>query len=165
MGYRNKTYVIFDGDKDMWAYAYMLGWRKNKNIDFNFYDAHDLRKILTATNEDYIKGILRERLSNTKQAIVVIGDLTKSHYKFVRWEIENCLSLKIPIVAVNLNNKRSLDNNLCPPILKGTPTVHVAFGSRIIKHALDNFCDGFSKYKNDSDLYYNDSVYKGLGYE
>ena len=30
MSYRNKTYVIFDGDKDLWAYAYMLGWKKKR---------------------------------------------------------------------------------------------------------------------------------------
>jgi hypothetical protein len=30
MSYRNKTYVIFDGDNDMWAYAYMKGWKANE---------------------------------------------------------------------------------------------------------------------------------------
>jgi len=29
MSYRNKTYVIFDGDNDMWAYSYMKGWKAN----------------------------------------------------------------------------------------------------------------------------------------
>ena len=29
MAYRNKTYVAFDGDNDMWAYAYMKGWKQN----------------------------------------------------------------------------------------------------------------------------------------
>jgi len=36
---------------------------------------------------------------------------------------------------------------------------------KIIKHALGNFCDNFSKYKNMTDLFYNDSVYKDLGVE
>jgi len=36
VGYRNKTYIIFDGDKDMWAYVYMKGWKKNEHIDFIF---------------------------------------------------------------------------------------------------------------------------------
>jgi hypothetical protein len=43
MAYRNKTYVIFDADNDMWAYGYMKGWKSNENLDFNFHDAHDLR--------------------------------------------------------------------------------------------------------------------------
>ncbi len=45
MSYRDKTYVIFDGDKDMWTYAYMKGWKQRENIDFNFYDAHDIRPL------------------------------------------------------------------------------------------------------------------------
>ncbi len=47
MSYRNRTYIIFDGDNDMWAYAYMKGWKTNDQIDFNFYDAHDLRTLPT----------------------------------------------------------------------------------------------------------------------
>ena len=42
MSYRDPTYVIFDGDKDQWAYQYMRGWQLNDRIDFDFRDAHDL---------------------------------------------------------------------------------------------------------------------------
>lgn len=165
MAYRNKTYVMFDGDEDMWAYAYMKGWTKSKNIDFDFHDAHDIRKIVSATNEAYIKGILRERFSNTKQAIVLIGPNTKNLYRFVRWEIETALGLGLPIVAVNLNKKRSIDADLCPPILKNTCTIHVAFGARIVRYALDDFCEDFQNRKDKVDWYYYDSTYKSLGYE
>ena len=147
MGYRNKTYVIFDGSKDMWAYGYMLGWKSKDHIEFDFHNAHEIREIKTATDPTYIKQILRERFTSTKQAIAVIGDETKSRHRFVRWELDTCLDLRIPIVAVNLNGKRQLDPDLCPPILKGTPTVHVAFRAKIIQHARDNFCDGFSSFK------------------
>ena len=85
MSYRNKTYVIFDGDNDMWAYAYMKGWKKNQNVDFNFQDAHDLNTITNLSSEENTKRKLRERLVNTKQAIVLIGDSTKDLYRFVRW--------------------------------------------------------------------------------
>ena len=43
MAYRNKTYVIFDGDEDMWAYAYMLGWISKDHIAFDFHNATTLR--------------------------------------------------------------------------------------------------------------------------
>ena len=92
MGYRNKTYVIFDGDKDMWAYAYMKGWKNQAHIDFDFYDAHDLRPLTERANEETVRSRLRERLGNTKQAIVLIGESTRYLYKFVRWELEMCLS-------------------------------------------------------------------------
>src|SRR5438105_14276064 len=123
MGYRNKTYVIFDGDEDMWAYGFMLGWKKNEHMDFDFYNAHDVNEIRNGTQEDTVKRKLRERIGNTKQAIVLIGDKTKNLFRYVRWEIETMLDLRIPIVAVNLDGKRAMDPNLCPAILQNTPTV------------------------------------------
>ena len=54
MAYRNKTYVAFDGDKDIHYYYLMRAWKDNDNVDFNFYDAHDLNTALdTSTGRDY----------------------------------------------------------------------------------------------------------------
>jgi hypothetical protein len=36
------AYVVFDGDNDKWAYAFMKGWKENRSIDFDYQDAHDL---------------------------------------------------------------------------------------------------------------------------
>lgn len=163
MGYRNKTYVIFDGDEDMWAYGFMKGWKMQDHIDFDFHDAHQINKLRDGSLESTVKAKLRVRLASTKQAIVLVGKKTKNLYRYVRWEIETCLELGIPIVVVNLNNKRCLDTELCPPILRGTSSVHVAFKMKIIKHALDDFCGNFKKYKNYTDLSYNDAAYKSLG--
>ena len=55
MSYRNKTYVVFDGDEDMWAYAFMKGWKTNDNIDFSFHDAHDLRPLTGRASEATVK--------------------------------------------------------------------------------------------------------------
>ena len=42
MPYRNKTYIAFDGDTDMSYYRTLQMWKANENINFEFYDAHDL---------------------------------------------------------------------------------------------------------------------------
>lgn len=163
MGYRNRTYVIFDADNDMWAYAYMIGWNKSEHIEFDFFDAHDLRKISDAQDEKYIKSILKERLKNTKQAIVIVGQKTRNLYRFVRWEIDQCLTMGIPIIAVNLNGWRRMDEERCPPLLRNTPTVHVSFKARIIRHAMDDFCENFVSFKEKKDLYYSDETYSAMG--
>ena len=139
MSYRNKTYVIFDGDNDIWAYGYMKGWKSNENMEFNFSDAHDLNTITDRASEETVKRKLRERISNAKQVIVLVGASTKNLFKFVRWEIEIALALDLPIVAANLNKRRTYDEELCPPILKNRYIVHVSFNARIIQYALDNF--------------------------
>jgi MTH538 TIR-like domain (DUF1863) len=165
MAYRNKTYVIFDGDSDMWAYRFMRGWKANARMDFDFVDAHDIRPLTDRASEDTVKRTLRERLSNTKQAIVLVGEKTKSLYRFVRWEIETCLDLDIPIVVVNLNGKRTLDRTLCPPILHEELAIHVSFNRAIIRHALDRFPESYENTDpaDDGPRRYKEAVYSRLG--
>lgn len=167
MGYRNKTYVVFDGDEDMWAYARMKGWKALENIDFNFYDAHDLKPLTRqARSEEYIKQRLAERMENAKQVIVLIGEKTKNLHRFVRWEIAQAQKQNLPVIAVNLNNLRSMDSSLCPPILKDENAIHVAFRMRIMKYALDDFPEFFNNRMDKSkktNWHYKDSVYKDLG--
>ncbi|MGO0308790.1 TIR domain-containing protein [Endozoicomonas acroporae] len=139
MSYRNKTYVIFDADTDIKWYRLMTAWKENDNIDFDFHNAHDLNNLLKSSSEETIKGKLRERLHNTKQAIVLVGENTKNLYKYVRWEIEVAISMDIPIIAVNLD-KSNKATDKTPSILKNRAYfVSVPFEQKKIKHALDKF--------------------------
>src|SRR5690554_8029950 len=125
MGHKNKTYIIFDGDNDKWAYANMKGWKALEHIDFDFENAHDEYPLTSnASDESYIKGKLRKRFANACQVIVLIGESTKNLYKYVRWELEVAQSLGLPIIAVNLNGDRAQNNDTCPPIIRDTYTVH-----------------------------------------
>lgn len=166
MAYRNKTYVCFDGDEDMKYYRTLQMWSENDSIDFDFYDAHDLNTSSDDSKEESIKKQLKERLKNTSGFIVLIGEKTKNLYKFVRWEMEQALSLDIPIIAVNINGKRQRDLERCPPIIKEQLAVHVSFNSAIIKYALDNWPSDHKKYKKEDKIqpyHYVDKVYKKLG--
>ena len=165
MSYRNKTYVIFDGDKDMWAYAYMKGWNTHQHMDFSFFDAHDIRPLTDRATEETVRTRLRERLVNTKQALVLVGESTQHLFRFVRWELEMCLKLNVPMVVVNLNGNRRMDQIRCPPILKGEYVAHVDFKMTIIKYALDQFPAEYSNRQSNSggDRFYNESVYQKLG--
>jgi Thoeris protein ThsB, TIR-like domain len=165
MSYRNKTYVIFDGDNDMWAYAYMKGWNESEHIAFDFYDAHDLHPLTERASEDTVRDRLRQRLANSKQAIGLIGESTRHLYKFVRWEIETALDLDFPMIGVNLNGSRQYESERCPPILRDKYVVHVPFKAKIIQYALDNFPAEYAKRDPNAggNRHYNDSVYTRLG--
>lgn len=164
MSYRNKTYVIFAGDEDIWAYGFMRGWRVSKHLDFNFHDAHDLNTITNRSQEQNTKRKLRSRLASAKQAIVLVGEKTKNLFRFVRWEIEACQDLGLPIVAANLNGQRDIDYNRCPAILRDADAIHVSFKLKIIKYALDEFCPNYSAYSgHGTNWYYTTDVYRNLG--
>ncbi|HXJ96321.1 MAG TPA: TIR domain-containing protein [Terriglobia bacterium] len=166
MSYRNKTYVVFDGDNDIYAYRFMKGWKALPNVGFNFHDAHDLGSELTDRPlELTIKRRLRERFSSAKQVIVLIGQHTRYLYRFVRWELEVALDLSLPIIAVNLNGKRLMDPERCPPIIKDEYVVHIPFKLAILRHALDQFpSQHLARDRQDrGPLYYPDAVYRSLG--
>jgi hypothetical protein len=71
MSSRNKTYVAF-ASENIRSYWLMEAWHANQNIEFNFFNAHDLYVSRDTSQPETIKRNLRERLKNAKQ-IVLFG--------------------------------------------------------------------------------------------
>jgi len=165
MGYRNKTYIAFDGDNDMHYYRLMMAWKANDGFSLNFHNAHDLNTARDSSQEESIKRQLRERFVNSKMLIILIGENTRYLTKFVKWELEVALKLGLPIVAVNLNGSRTIDDR-CPPTIINELVIYVPFKHDIIEYALDNWPSEFSRLRNEGksgDYYYNQNVYTRLG--
>ena len=139
MAYRNKTYVCFDGDKDIQYYYLMKAWKASDYVDFNFYDAHDLSTARDSSQEASIKKQLSERLSSAKLMVVLIGESTKYLTKFVKWEMEQAIRLAIPIIAVNLNNHNGVDDLRCPPTIRNQLCLHIPFKQKALEWAIDNW--------------------------
>lgn len=160
-----KTYVIFDGDNDIWAYGYMKGWNALPNIDFDLDDAHEVYRLYPNAPESVVKRELQKRFALSNNVIVLVGEHTKYLYKYVRWEIEAAQMLDLPIIVVNLNDKRTHDVNRCPPILSGHYAVHVSFEKNVIKHALENFPSEYYArvVTAPGDRHYSQDIYKQLG--
>jgi len=166
MAYRNKTYACFDGDTDMRYFNLLKAWHANDRFDFSYFDAHGLTQARDSSTEESIKRSLRERLNNTREFLLLIGENTKNLYRFVRWEIEVALKLDLPIIAVNLNGMREMDAKLCPPILKDELAIHIPFGQKIMDYALDRWPEQHEKQKKlgkSSPFLYPVTVYKQLG--
>lgn len=167
MAYRNKTYVIFDGDNDQWAYRFMRGWRANDSVNFDLYDAHEEGSELTdRASEDTVKRRLRERFSSAKQVIVLIGEHTNSLYRFVRWELQVALELELPIIAVHLKPGPSwYDWSRIPPIIRSEYVLHLPFKAAIIQFALGDFLPQYRGRPDNAQgpVSYSPAVYRRLG--
>ena len=166
MPYRNKVYVAFDADSDIRYYRLMCAWKQSDRTDFNFHNAHDLRQARDTSLEATIKRSLRERLRNSKVFVVLIGDKTRYLYRFVRWEIEQAITLDMPIINVNLNGMRQMDPNRCPALLRNHLCVHISFNAAILQHALQNWSEYYWQAKREGKrgaFYYNSNVYANLG--
>lgn len=157
MAYRNKVYVCVEYDSDNRYYNTLKMWDKNDKFDFKFFNAHDMNNIMKFSNEDSIKSKLRERLKNTKLMIVLIGERTKYHHKYVGWEIKQAQNLDIPIIAVNINKKNGIDNDLCPASLKMKNALHIPFKKEAIQLGMENWYDYYhktAKFSGGDDYFY-----------
>ena len=166
MGYRNKTYVCFDGDNDIHYYRLMCAWKQNDNSAFDFYNAHDLNSARDSSQEENIKAQLRERLKNSSTLVVLIGEQTRYLHKFVRWEMEQALKLGLAVIGVNLNGRRSQDSERCPPVIRDELAVYVSYNPAIMQFALENWPTSHQQYKQEGKagpFYYNDSIYQRAG--
>ncbi len=166
MPYRNKTFVSFDGDIDMAYYRLMQAWKQNDGIDFNFYNAHDLNTARDSSQEASVKAQLAERMRNSKIFILLAGERTRYLMKFVRWEIEQAISRTLPIIVVNLNGQRAMDEERCPTLAKEALAVHIPFNAAIMQYALDNWPSSDETYRKEGKtgpFYYKPEVYTRLG--
>ena len=168
MSYRNKTYIAF-ASEDISSYRLMEAWRENENIDFDFFDAHDLFISRDTSKPETIKANLRERMKTAKQFVILgSADAKKKGgdgSSFLAYEIETMVSLGLPVVIANLDGDRTIDRNFIPkPLLDADYyTMSVSFQPKVIKYALDNYAVEFSASDNTGPYYYKSSVYSELG--
>lgn len=168
MSYRNKTYVAF-ASEDIKYYRLMEAWRDNTNIDFSFFDAHDLYQARDTSKPETIKGRLTERMKNAKQ-FVLLGSHTAKRKgsdgtSFLAHEVKAMLKLNLPIVIANLDGDRKVDRSFIPtPLLDADYyTMSVSFQPKIIKYALDNYAVTYTASTDSGCYYYKASAYTSLG--
>jgi hypothetical protein len=100
----------------------MEAWRDNDNIEFSFFDAHDLYKARDTSQPESIKARLSERMKNAKQ-FVLLGSTTAKRKggngtSFLAHEVKTMIRLDLPIVVANLDGDRTVDTNFIPkPLL------------------------------------------------
>ncbi len=173
MAYRNKTFVSF-ASEDIHLYRLMCAWKENEHIDFNFHDAHDLNTALDTSQPDTIRRRLRERLANTKQVALLVGDTTRrkaaDEDSFIYYEVEVIKRLELPVVFANLNQSRSAQSSRLPAELLNVYTISVSFQPKIIQYALDEYVQAFrenqklpSEKRKTGPYKYKPSLYERLG--
>ncbi|WP_027157891.1 TIR domain-containing protein [Methylobacter luteus] len=153
-----RTFVGFSST-DIHYYRLMQAWKANKNIDFNFANCQ-LQSEVNSENESYIKRKCRERINMAGKYVMLIGQDTKSKYKYVRWEAEVAIEKGCTIIAVNIDGSRAMVRDTCPPIIRDIGAIFVPFSPNIVAYAIQNY-----EMPGDNDNYhYRDHVYKNLGY-
>lgn len=179
MAYRNGTYVAFDGlgeadptKSDFKYYGIIQSWDASKEIDFQFVNSHDKTYAVKDTSLlETLKNRINERLSNSKNAIIILSPDTRKNGSLLTFEIEQAVDYyKIPLVISYVDVSfpvRVVDlfQNYWPYALSNriknntAKAIHVPFKKEPIFDAIGRFGVN-GKMLGDAKVTYNDEAYK-----
>jgi len=158
MAYRNGTYVAFHaqgtnlpGKSDMDYYNLMKAWSAKTDDDFTMINSHDkASSVRDSSRKSTLRNSLLERLRNSKNMVLIVGDTTRLDTDWVPFEIEQAVdTYEIPIIAAypdydSICAPASL-SSLWPTALAGrinnqtAQVLHIAFKKAPLMDAIDRF--------------------------
>jgi hypothetical protein len=180
MAYRNGTYVAFHAngtdiptDSDIKYYNLMKAWTQKTDDDFTMINSHDkASSVRDSSKKTTLKNSLQERLRNSKNMVLIIGQTTRFDTDWVPFEIEQAVdSYEIPIIAaytgydfIGLPGQHS---GLWPAALAArinngsAKVIHVPFKKEPIKSAIETY--NHDNLPKGSLSYYTDEAYRKWG--
>ena len=109
MAYRNGTYVAFHAAgtsdptaSDMKYYNLLRAWHVREDADFSFVNSHEKAAAIrdSSKRENLRRSLPTERLCNSKNMILILGDTTRFDTDWVPFEISYAIDhCEIPIIA------------------------------------------------------------------
>ena len=108
MAYRNGTYIAFhaegtnqQGKSDIDYYNLMKAWSAKTDDDFTMINSHEKTSAVRDTSKrETLRTRLFERLRNSKNMVLIIGETTKNDTDWVPFEITQAVdTYEIPIIA------------------------------------------------------------------
>ncbi len=178
---RTGTYMAFDGlgqtnptKSDFRYYATLQSWVNNKNIEFRFVNSHDKTYAVRDTSSRAtLYARIRQRLSASKNMIVIITEDTRYVGSVLSYEIEQAIDVyKIPLLIVypgysSICNVDALAD-LWPKALidriykPGVEAIHMAFAKAPILDAINRFTVNGESLSNGKN-YYSKEAYVEWG--
>lgn len=180
MAYRNGTYVAFHAnntpdpaDSDMKYYNTLRMWKVRDENEFKFINSHEKREVRDWSTRETLKRALRERLSNSKHMLLIIGETTHLDKDWVPFEIEYAVdTCKIPIIVAYPKYSSILNpashSDMWPKALtdrinNGTAMViHIPFKKEAIADAISQF--DYNNMPNGGLVYYAKETQQRWGY-
>lgn len=182
MAYRNGTYVAFHangtnipGKSDIDYYNLMKAWSIKTDDDFTMNNSHDkVAAVRDSSRKETLKASLMERLRNSKNMVIIIGETTLLDDDWVPFEIEKAVdTYKIPIIvtytgiATPIRNPIALKalwpNALATRINNETAhAIHIPFKKTVLLNAISQF--SHNEFPLGAGLgFYSDDAYRTFG--
>ena len=182
MAYRNGTYVAFHangtnlpGKSDIDYYNLMKAWSAKTDDDFTMNNSHDKASAVRDTSKKAtLRASLLERLRNSKNMVLIIGETTQLDDDWVPFEISSAVdTYKIPIIAAYVGYQTPIRNpraisRLWPAALAtrigngSANVIHIPFKKAALLDAIGQF--SHTKLPSGGGLgIYSDEAYRDFG--
>jgi hypothetical protein len=183
MAYRSGTYIAFHADgnnipggkSDIDYYNLLCAWNSNRHHDFKIVNSHEKSAaVRDSSKKATLRDSLLERLRNSKNMILIVGETTRFDTDWVPFEIEKAVdAYKIPIIVAYTVFGNAIRNpgalsGYWPSALKirihyGTASaIHVPFKQAPLYNAIDQFAHD-NLPKGGGLGIYDDAAYLGWG--
>jgi hypothetical protein len=181
MAYRNGTYVAFHAngtnipvDSDIKYYNLLKAWAEKTDDDFSMINSHEKASaVRDSSKRSTLRASLQERLRNSKNMLLIIGQTTRFDNDWVPFEIEQAVdNYGLPIIATYTDCDRPIfdpakfsalwPNALATRIKNETAyVIHIPFKKEPIADAIGQF--NVNKYPNGGLWFYSQEAYKQWG--
>jgi len=182
MAYRNGTYVAFHADgnnipgkTDIDYYNLMKAWTAKGDDDFTMVNSHDKASAIRDSSlHSTLRQSLLERLRNSRNMVLIIGETTWKDTDWVPFEIGKAVDVyKIPIIAAytvvsgRITSPLALAN-FWPAALsvrvgnKSASVIHIPFKKGPLSDAISQFSHN-NPPKGESLGVYGSSAYDTFG--
>lgn len=182
MAYRNGTYVAFHangtnipGKSDIDYYNLMRAWTAKPDDEFTMNNSHEkVAAVRDSSKKATLKVSLLERLRNSKNMVLIIGETTALDDDWVPFEIEKAVdSYGLPIIAAYTGFDKPIRNPsalnaywpsaLAIRINNGTANViHIPFKKAALMDAISQFSHNAPPAGKGLG-FYNDEAYRNFG--
>lgn len=160
MAYRSGTYVAFHADgnnipggkSDIDYYNLICAWDANKNHEFRLVNSHEKASaVRDSSKKSTLRASLQDRLRNSRNMVLIIGQTTRLDTDWVPFEIEQAIDqYKIPLIVAYTVFTDAIRNpsalaGYWPYALKtridnGTASaIHIPFKQAPLYEAIDQF--------------------------
>jgi hypothetical protein len=180
MAYRNGTYIAFHAngtdiptDSDIKYYNLLKAWTAKEDDDFSMINSHDKVSVVRdSSKKATLRASLQERLRNSKNMLLIIGETTRYDTDWVPFEIQQAIDIyQIPIIATYPDYNYILEpaqfSKLWPSVLaerinnKTAHMIHIPFKKMPIASAIDQF--DINNQPDNGLVYYTRETYKRWG--
>ena len=128
---KKRIFISADYDNDRNYKNLLLAWDKNKDFDFELYDA-SLGASINSLSAPYIKSQIKPKILAASRLLCIVGKKT-SKSDWIDWEIQTAVDNKQKLIGVKIENENTSPSGL----LSIRATWAMSFNFDAIKKAID----------------------------